>query len=106
MKEPVVLKREMREDIFQICTTYTRTNTLKNSLKLLEGPYSATCMIREDVCVVFCGNTEKTDTAEQGKTDTHLKEVSGERKLKCFPSSYTKTCSNLSAKPVWQRNLW
>lgn len=63
-------------------------------------------MIREDICIVFCGNTKYTDTAELGKTDTHLKEVSRERKLKCFPLSYTKTFSNLSTKPIWQGNLW
>lgn len=106
MKEPVFLKMEMREDIFQICTTYIITNTFKNSLKLLAGSYSASSTIREDVCIVFCGNTKNTDTAEQQKTDIHLKEVSRERKLKFFPLSYTKTCSNLSTKPIWQRNLW
>lgn len=67
----------MRKVIFQICTTYIRTTVLKTQ-KLLEGAFFATSMVREDVCTVFRGNTENTDTAEQGKSDTHLKEVSRE----------------------------
>jgi len=60
-----VLKREMRDDIFHICTTYVRTNTFKNSLKLLEGPCSTIATITEDVCVVCCGNTKTTNTADR-----------------------------------------
>lgn len=41
-----------------------RTTVLKTP-KLLEGAFSATSTVREDVCTVFCGNTENTDTAEQ-----------------------------------------
>lgn len=55
-----------------------KTSSFKNPLKLLEGVCSATTMVREDICIVFCGNTENNDTAEQGKSDTHLKEVSRE----------------------------
>lgn len=54
-----------------------KNNSFKNCLKPLGGVCSATSMVREDVYIVFCGNTENTDT-EQGKPDTHLKEVSGE----------------------------
>lgn len=63
--------------IFKICTTHIRTTVLK-TLKLLEGAFPATSMVSEDIHTVFWGNTENTDTVEQGKSDTHLKEVSGE----------------------------
>lgn len=83
-----------------------KNNSFKKTLKFLEGAFTATSMVREDICTVFCGNTENTDTAEEGKSDTHVEEASGEQKLKCFLLSYTKTYPHLSTKPIWPRNLW
>lgn len=60
-----------------MCTTYIRITVLK-TLKPLEAAFSATSMVREDIWTIFCGNTENTDTVEQEKSDTHLKEISGQ----------------------------